>query len=80
MVDINNTSLIDGKPLTRKEQMRAEFEEHFYATWPSHIKAMSDQKLINLNKDRLQEVNSCYPETMLILKTWVLQEMAERGL
>ena len=74
------SDLIVDKPLTRKERLRLEFEEHFYATWPNYIKSMDNQQLINLNEDKLKEVNASWPETMLFLKHWVLQEMAERGL
>lgn len=66
--------------MTRKELQRQEFEEHFYATWPGYIESMSDTQLAALNEDRLKEVNASYPETMLCLKTWVLQEMAQRGI
>lgn len=65
---------------TRKEMLRQEFEDHFYATWPNHIKSMEDQQLINLNTDKLQDITASHPETMLCLKYWVLQEMAERGI
>lgn len=63
-----------------KRQSRKEFEEHFYATWPNHIQQMTNQQLTDLNNDRLKEVNSSYPETMLCLKHWVLTEMANRGI
>lgn len=66
--------------MTRKERLRQEFEDHFYAIWPNEIKRMSNQELINLNTDRLQDITASHPETMLCLKHWVLQEMAERGL
>lgn len=69
-----------NKPLTRKELARQEFEEHFYATWPPYIKSMSDQQLINLNEDKCKDIGAGHPETMLCLKHWVLQELAERGL
>ena len=65
---------------TMKERAREEFEEHFYATWPGYIRRMTDQELKNINEDRLKEVNASYPETMVCLKGWVLQEMAERGI
>jgi hypothetical protein len=55
-----------------------EFEEHFYATWPNYIKSMDNQQLINLNEDKLKDINASYPETMLCLKHWVLTEMAMR--
>lgn len=70
----------DGRHMTRKEQQREEFEEHFYATWPGYIKSMSDDELARLNSETLQDVNATWPETMLCLKQWVLQEMAERDL
>ena len=66
--------------MTRKEEMRQNFEEHFYATWPKKIAEMSDQDLINMNTDRLQDINASYPDTMLALKSMVLTEMAMRGI
>lgn len=65
---------------TRKEIARQEFEDHFYATWPNHIKKMSNKELTNLNTDKLQDITASHPETMLCLKHWVLMEMAERGI
>ena len=66
--------------MTRKEMLRQEFEEHFYATWPDYVKSMSDQQLINFNEERCKEINSSYPETLVCLKHWVLQELSNRGL
>jgi hypothetical protein len=70
----------DGRFMTRKEQQRAEFEERFYATWPNEIACYTDQQLISLNEDKLKDVNAGYSDTMLCLKSWVLQEMARRGI
>lgn len=66
--------------MTRKELARKEFEDHFYATWPNTIKAMKDQDLVNLNNDRLCDITSSHPETLICLKHWVLHELANRGL
>ncbi len=70
----------DGRYMTRREAQRAEFEDHFYAIWPDYIRRMTDQQLVNLNRDRLSDVNASFPETLLVLKAWVLQEMAVRGI
>lgn len=66
----------DGRFMTRKEQQRAEFEDHFYATWPRVIKDMRLHELDYLNETKLAEVNAAWPETILVLKSWVLHEMA----
>ena len=66
--------------MTRKEQQRKDFEEHIYATWPTYIKKMNAQELINLNTDKLSDITAEHPETLICLKHWVLQEMAKRGI
>lgn len=68
----------NGVFMTRKEQARAEWEEHFYAVWPEQIKSMSTEALQRLNEDKLSEVNAGYPDTMLWLKSSVLHEIAMR--
>lgn len=66
--------------MTRKEKQRQEYEDHFYATWPNQIKRFTNEELSDFNSNKLNEINSSYPETMQILKSLVLQEMAQRGI
>ena len=70
---------ISKSKMTRREEIRQNYEEHFYATWPSYIKSMTDQQLIDFNKDDLKNINAGYSDTMLWLKSFTLQEIVRRG-
>lgn len=66
----------DGHFMTRKEQQRVEFEEHFFATWPGTLDAMSYDEMKYFNETKLEGINAGYPDTMLWLKYEVLRRMA----
>lgn len=66
----------NGQFMTRKEQQRAEYEEHFYATWPDALDKMDYEEMKYFNESKLSEINAAYPDTMLWLKHEVLVRMA----
>lgn len=57
--------------MTRKQYERQVYEDDFYERWNKYLPVASDQDLENL-RERLEDINSAYPETMLWIKTMVL--------
>lgn len=66
----------NGQFMTRKQQQRQEFEDHFYATWPATLDKMTYEELEHFNTSKLEGINAGYPDTMLWLKHQTLLRIA----